>query len=75
VRPVRVRSVTGERAARLVRVYGLELGAIRLPDQDGVLMDAESTSGALGDGLLPLHLFGRVTFNVAEGYLALEPRL
>jgi hypothetical protein len=28
----------------------------------------------MGDGLLPLHLFARVTFHVAASYLLLEPR-
>ena len=28
----------------------------------------------MGDGLLPLHVFSRVTFNVAEGYLIVQPR-
>jgi hypothetical protein len=29
----------------------------------------------MGDGLLPLHLFARVTFNLAESYLLVEPQL
>ena len=71
---VRVRSVTGEASARLVRLDHLEVGGIAVGDHQALLLDDRPTGGAMGDGLLPLHLFGRVTFNLAHSSLWLEPR-
>jgi hypothetical protein len=72
---VRVRSITGEALARLVRVDDLRVGAIRIRNHQGLLLDAGPPGGTMGDGLLPLHLFARVTFNLAESYLLVEPQL
>jgi predicted aspartyl protease len=71
---VRVRSVTGEALARLVRIDDLRVGRIRIRNHEGLLLDAGPRDGTMGDGLLPLHLFARVTFNLAESYLLVEPR-
>ena len=71
---VRVRSLTGEALARLVRIDDLRVGAIRIRNQEGLLLEARPPGGTMGDGLLPLHLFGRATFNLAKSYLLLEPR-
>jgi predicted aspartyl protease len=71
---VRVRSVTGEGIARLVRVHGLDLGGLRVPDHDGLLLEPGAATAAMGDGLLPLHLFARASFNIPAGYLVLEAR-
>jgi predicted aspartyl protease len=71
---VRVRSVTGEAMARLALVNDLSLTGIMLGDHQALILEQRPRDGAMGDGLMPLHLFGRVTFNVAESYLLLEPR-
>jgi hypothetical protein len=71
---VRVRSVTGEASARLVRLGRLEVGGITVGDLDALLLDDRPPGDAMGDGLLPLHLFGRVTFDVAGSSLWIEPR-
>lgn len=71
---VRVRSVTGEGLARLVRVHGLDVGGLRVPDHDGLLLESGPASAAMGDGLLPLHLFARASFDISAGYLDLEAR-
>lgn len=71
---LRVRSIAGDRVARLVRVHGLEVGGIRLPDHEGLLMERGPAGDAMGDGLLPLHLFSRVSFDVGAGFLVLVAR-
>jgi hypothetical protein len=71
---VRVRSVTGEAMARLIRLEDLQIAGIRLGARQGLLLEGRPPDGAMGDGLLPLHLFARVTFHVAASYLLLEPR-
>ena len=55
-----------------VRVDGLDVGAIRLRDQDAALLERTVADEPLGDGLLPLHLFARVTINGPGRYLVVE---
>jgi predicted aspartyl protease len=74
VERVRVRSITGDAGARLVRLDRLEIGGIAVGDHQALLLDQRPLVEAMGDGLLPLHLFGRVTFDVAGSSLWLEPR-
>jgi predicted aspartyl protease len=74
IETVRVRSITGEGSARLVRLGPLEVAGIAVGELEALLLDARPSSGAMGDGLLPLHLFGRVTFDVARSSLWIEPR-
>ena len=71
---VRTRSVTGQRLARRVLVQALQVGGTRLDDCEGVLIDGPEAETPMGDGLLPLHLFARVTFNGPAGYVSIEPR-
>jgi predicted aspartyl protease len=71
---VRVRSVTGDAMARLVRLDTPRVGGIRIGEHQALLLDAGPSGGEMGDGLLPLHLFARVTFDLAESSLWLEPR-
>ena len=71
---VRSRSISGQRLARRVLIQALDVGETRLGDHEGVLLDAPGPADVMGDGLLPLHLFSRVTFNGPEGYVVLEPR-
>jgi hypothetical protein len=72
--PVRAQSVSGHRLARRVLVQSLRVGDSLLDDHMGVLMDGPVPEALMGDGLLPLHLFARVTFNGREGYVAIESR-
>lgn len=69
---VPVRGVSGILAARRVLVQNLEVGTIRLADQVAVLLDGTAAGGYMGDGLLPLRLFARVTFNAGAGYVVFE---
>jgi predicted aspartyl protease len=51
------------RDARRIRLHELRLGARTLVDVPAVLIDRAAPEPAEGDGLLPLHLFERVTFD------------
>jgi predicted aspartyl protease len=64
------------RAARLVMLKRLQIGAAALWDVPAVVMfGPDGTEGVPdGDGLLPLSLFARVTFNPRQGYVEIEPR-
>lgn len=68
--------VEGQNAARLVRLKHLQIGAAVLWDVPAmVLVGMNGTEDVPeGDGLLPLSLFARVTFNPRLGYLELEAR-
>lgn len=68
----RVQTLSGTRLVRRILIDRLDVGAIRLTDQKGVLVVRAPDESPLGDGLLPLHLFARVTFNGPGGYLAIE---
>ncbi len=69
---VRVRGVAGSRPARRVLVQNLDVGSIRLTDHVGLLVDGTAAGPFMGDGLLPLHLFTRVTFNGPGGYAVFD---
>lgn len=70
---VRVRSIAGDRAARLVRLHAWQVGNYLLRDREALWMEQPAAGGAMGDGLLPLQLFARASFHVAGRYLELEP--
>ena len=67
-------SVSGSRLVHRVQLDALLVGRTRLRNPDAVLIDSREPVEMMGDGLLPLHLFSRVTFNVGEGYMIVEPR-
>jgi predicted aspartyl protease len=69
----RLRSVTGEQVVRRVRVDALVVGRLRLLDAEAIVVP-QTASDVLGDGLLPLHLFDRVTFDGPRRQLILERR-
>jgi predicted aspartyl protease len=66
--------LSGSRLARRVQVDSLMVGNTRLRNPLAVLVDSGEAATVMGDGLLPLHLFSRVTFNAGEGYLIVQPR-
>jgi predicted aspartyl protease len=68
---VGLKTLSGVRVVRRVLIDCLDVGKIRLKDQVGMIVAAGDNS-LRGDGLLPLHLFARVTFNGPGGYLAVE---
>ncbi len=62
-------SVSGVRLARRVQLDGLVVGDARLRNPLAVVVDSGEPADLMGDGLLPLHVFSRVTFNVPDGFL------
>ena len=65
-------SVSGARLARRVQLESLVVGQAHLQNPLAVVVDSGESADLLGDGLLPLHVFARVTFNVAEGFLIVQ---
>jgi len=60
---ISVRTADSSRGARQVRLRELRLGNRLLRDVPAVAIDRTDLRPAEGDGLLPLHLFERVTFD------------
>jgi hypothetical protein len=67
----RLRTLAGQQVVRKVLVDSLPLGNIVLRDHQAVVLEG-TPEMPLGDGLLALHEFSRVTVNGPEGYLVLE---
>jgi aspartyl protease len=65
--------LTGTRDARRVVVRAFRVGSTLLTAVPAVMVESECDATAL-DGLLPLHLFARVTFNGPEHQLLIEAR-
>lgn len=67
-----VQSVVGMTTATDGTVKALKVGRQTLRRQAASVLNAAGASVERGDGLLPLHLFSRVHFNNAEGYMTVE---
>ncbi len=67
-------SLSGSRLVRRVEVDGLMVGSARLRNPLAVIIDSGENVEMMGDGLLPLNMFARVTLNVAERYLIVQTR-
>ncbi len=65
-------SVSGAKLARRVQLDGLVVGQARLLNPLAVVVDSGETADLMGDGLLPLHVFSRVTFDVGGGFLIVQ---
>lgn len=65
-------SVSGSRLVRRVQLDALIVGGTRLESPLAVMVDTGESPDMMGDGLLPLHVFSRVTFNVAARYLIVD---
>ena len=65
-------SLSVSRLARRVQLEGLVVGQTRLQNPLAVVVESGEHEGLMGDGLLPLHIFSRVTFNVAGGFLIVQ---
>ena len=70
---VELAGLTGRRNARRVVVRAFRVGSTLLTDVAAVIVGHECDATPL-DGLLPLHLFARVTFNGPEHQLLIETR-
>lgn len=60
---VALTTAEGRRSARVVRLPSLRVGGRTLRNVRAVTIGSDDLHPASGDGLLPLHLFDRVTFN------------
>ena len=69
--PIDVTGLGGTRTAQRVRLPTLRIGPTTMLNVAAVVVDREAESPAT-DGLLPLHLFARVTFNGPERQLVIE---
>ena len=67
-----VSSMSGTRLAHRVQLEDLVVGQARLQNPLAVIVDSTEPREVMGDGLLPLHVFSRVTFNVAGGFLIVQ---
>jgi predicted aspartyl protease len=65
--------LTGTRLARPAVMHTLRIGSTTLREVAAVIL-AREAGPASGDGLLPLHIFARVTFNGPERQLVIEDR-
>lgn len=69
-----IMTLSGARPAVGVLIDQLSIGALTLHDQPAIIVERDSDHELLGDGLLPLHLFARVTFNPRAQQLIIEGR-
>ena len=69
---VGLRTLSGPRLLRRVLMDRIDIGAVTLLNQLATLVEKPGADGPFEDGLLPLHVFTRVTFNGPEGYLAVQ---
>jgi hypothetical protein len=60
---VRIDSFQGSRMGRSVVIDKFRVGRATFEDMPAVLVKRSDSPAHLGDGLLPLHIFGRVTFD------------
>jgi predicted aspartyl protease len=67
-----VTSLAGSGTARAVTVKQLHVGQTVLRSLPAAVVRVDLGEPDRGDGLLPLHLFARVHFNNAEGFMWLE---
>lgn len=67
-------TLAGHMLVRRVLLDQLRVGSIVFRDQPAVIVQQPGPSMPFGDGLLPLHIFGRVTFNGPARYLVVEDK-
>lgn len=69
---MRMGTLTSAADVQPIRVGELRVGSTNLVDVPAVLVDRFGAPATDGDGLLPLHLFSRVTFNGPERLLVVK---
>jgi len=65
-------SLAGHAHVRCARIDDLRVGSVTLHDYPVAMVARASPEPARGDGLLPLHIFARVTFEGPERRLVIE---
>jgi predicted aspartyl protease len=66
-------TLAGDRLLPRLLLPALEVGTTTLRDIPAVIVAQDDDGGRSADGLLPLHLFARVTFNGPASLLVLDP--
>jgi hypothetical protein len=69
---VLMRTLAGHRLVRRVLLSDFQVGQLTLPEQEANVLDVNGLQFPDGDGLLPLHIFSRVTFDGAAGHIWLD---
>lgn len=69
-----IKTSTGVQIGQRIQLEELKLGALTLRNQPALLLPARQATKLLGDGLLPLSLFARVTFDAPAGALIVVAR-
>jgi predicted aspartyl protease len=69
-----LRTLSGHRLVRRVLLDDVHVGGVILRNQTAVIVQQDHAQESLGDGLLPLHVFARVTFHGPLGYLTVEAK-
>jgi predicted aspartyl protease len=69
-----LRTSAGLQVGHHLRLDQLDLGGVVLRNPSALLLTEREPTGLLGDGLLPLHLFARVTFDAAGPALIVAAR-
>ena len=69
-----LKTSTGLQVGQRIQLDELKLGDLTLRNQPALLLPDREATGLLGDGLLPLSLFARVTFDAAAGALIVVAR-
>ena len=67
-----LRTLFGKQLVRRVLVNDLRLGEVTLRDQPAVVLSATAQTLSVADGLLPLHLFSRVTINGPARFMVVQ---
>jgi hypothetical protein len=67
-------TLAGPQIGRRVLLDELRVGGVVLRNQTAVIIPQSESDASMGDGLLPLHVFARVTFNGPAQYLTVEAR-
>ena len=68
----RLVSVTGTKDVRVMLLPRLQVGSAIIERQTALLVPRNEPDAPAGDGLLPLHLFAKASFNCADAYIVLR---
>jgi hypothetical protein len=71
-RAIGVTGLGGSRTGRPVHLKVLRIGTVILRDQPAALVPTSADEHLGVDGLLQLHIFSRVSFRPAKGYLTID---
>jgi Aspartyl protease len=69
---MRIDTLAGRRTARSGTLLELRIGSLTWRRRPVTVVARGDWRAAYGDGLLPLHLFGRVSFHAREGWMAVS---